>query len=79
MVCIYHRLVTFARFPCTFSEFGWAWDRIPVAHRENVPTAEFVQSLVVFLHDVSSTWMERFEAKPGDPHAALRFSTFQSL
>ena len=61
-------LVTFARFLGAFSELGWAWNRIPVSHRKNVPTAEFIESLVVFLYGVSNTWMERFGAKPGDPY-----------
>jgi hypothetical protein len=61
-------LVTFARFLGSFSELGWAWNRIPVARRKNVPTAEFVESLVVFLYGISNTWMERFGAKPGDPY-----------
>ena len=61
-------LVIFARFLGSFSELGWAWNRIPVAHREHVPTAEFVESLVVFLYGISNTWMERFGAKAGDPY-----------
>ena len=61
-------LVTFARFLGSFSELGWAWNRIPVAHRKNVPTVEFVESLVVFLYGISNTWMERFGAKAGDPY-----------
>ena len=63
-------LVTFARFLGSFSELGWAWNRIPVAHRKNVPTAEFVESFVVFLYGISNTWMERFGAEPGDPYTA---------
>lgn len=61
-------LITFARFLGSFSELGWAWNRIPVTHRKNVPTAEFVESLVVFLYGISNTWMERFGAKAGDPY-----------
>lgn len=61
-------LVTFARFLGSFSELGWAWNRIPVARRKNVPTAEFVESLVVFIYGITNTWMERFGAKPGDPY-----------
>ena len=61
-------LVTFARFLGSFSELGWAWNRIPVAHRKNVPTAEFVESFIIFLYGISNTWMERFGAKPGDPY-----------
>jgi len=62
-------LVTFARFLGSFSELGWAWNRIPIARRKHVPTAEFVESLVVFLYGISNTWMERFGAKPGDPYS----------
>ena len=36
--------------------------------QENVPTAEFVDSLVIFLYDISNTWVEEFGAKPGDPY-----------
>ena len=61
-------LATFARFLGSFSELGWAWNRIPVAHRKNVPTAEFVESFVVFLYGITNTWMERFGAKAGDPY-----------
>lgn len=31
-------LVTFARFLAPFSEPSWAWNKIPAAHRKNVPT-----------------------------------------
>ena len=61
-------LVTFARYLGSFSELGWAWNRLPVASRKGVPTAEFVESLVIFLYGISNTWMERFGAKPGDPY-----------
>lgn len=61
-------LVTFARFLGSFSELGWAWNKIPVSHRNNVPTAEWVESFVIFLYGISNTWMERFGAKPGDPY-----------
>ena len=61
-------LVTFARFLGSFSELGWAWNRIPVAHRRNVPTAEFVESFVIFLYGISNTWMERFGVEAGDPY-----------
>ncbi|KAI0080640.1 hypothetical protein K474DRAFT_148504 [Panus rudis PR-1116 ss-1] len=57
-------LVTFARFLGSFSEFGWAWNRAPA---RDYPSAEFVESLVIFLYGISNTWMERFGAKPGDP------------
>ena len=61
-------LLTFARFLGSFSELGWAWNRIPVARRKNVPAADFVESLIIFLYGITNTWMERFGAKPGDPY-----------
>ncbi|PIL36919.1 hypothetical protein GSI_00609 [Ganoderma sinense ZZ0214-1] len=60
-------LVTFARFLGAFSDLGWAWNRAP-KHHGRYPTAEFVESLVIFLYGVTNTWMERFGAHPGDPY-----------
>ena len=39
----------------------------PRRPQEIVPTAEFVESLVIFLYGIN-TWVERFGAKPGDPY-----------
>lgn len=58
-------LVTFARFLGAFSELGWAWNRAPIG--KNV-SAEFVESLVIFVYGITNTWMERFGAHPGDPY-----------
>jgi len=58
-------LVTFARFLGSFSELGWSWNRAPSA---GYPSAEFVESLVIFLYGITNTWMERFGAHPGDPY-----------
>ncbi|TCD66945.1 hypothetical protein EIP91_000723 [Steccherinum ochraceum] len=57
-------LVTFARFLGSFSEHGWAWNRAP---SRSYPSAEFVESFVIFLYGITNTWMERFGALPGDP------------
>lgn len=57
--------MTFARFLGLFAEYGWAWNKAP----SGVPyTAEFVESLVIFVYGISNTWMERFGASPGDPY-----------
>jgi hypothetical protein len=61
-------LVTFARFLGAFSDWGWAWNYIPGLRYKNVPTAEFVESAVIFLYGATNTWMERFGANPGDPY-----------
>lgn len=58
-------LATFARFLGSFSELGWAWNRAP---NRLYPSAEFVESAVIFTYGVTNTWMERFGAKPGDPY-----------
>ena len=60
-------LVSFARFLGAFSELGWAWNRAP-RHHGKYPTAEFVESTVIFLYGATNTWMERFGAHPGDPY-----------
>ncbi|OBZ76401.1 putative membrane protein C3B8.06 [Grifola frondosa] len=58
-------LVTFARYLGSFSELGWAWNRAPF---KQYPSAEFVESLVIFVYGITNTWMERFGAHPGDPY-----------
>ncbi|KAJ7622044.1 hypothetical protein FB45DRAFT_753512 [Roridomyces roridus] len=57
-------LLTFARFLGFCAEMGWAWNRAP---SPGYPTAELVESLVIFLYGATNTWMERFSAMPGDP------------
>ncbi|KAH9998402.1 hypothetical protein BJV77DRAFT_1058788 [Russula vinacea] len=58
-------LVTFARFLGSFSELGWAWNCAPSGQHVS---AEFVESLVIFVYGITNTWMERFGAHPGDPY-----------
>ncbi|KAG1832991.1 hypothetical protein EV424DRAFT_1469245 [Suillus variegatus] len=58
-------LVTFARYLGSFSELGWAWNISPSG--EHV-SAEFVESLVIFLYGITNTWMERFGVHSGDPY-----------
>ncbi|KAJ7742459.1 hypothetical protein DFH07DRAFT_836540 [Mycena maculata] len=58
-------LFTFARFLGYCSELGWSWNRAPTS---GYPTAEFVESFLVFFYGITNTWMERFGANPGDPY-----------
>lgn len=58
-------LVAFARYLGSFSELGWAWNISPTG--EHV-SAEFVESLVIFLYGITNTWMERFGIRSGDPY-----------
>jgi len=57
-------LVSFARFLGSFAELGWAWNKSP---KSGGVSAEFVESLVIFVYGATNTWMERFGAHPGDP------------
>ncbi|KAI5116542.1 hypothetical protein M0805_004325 [Coniferiporia weirii] len=59
-------LVSFARFLGSFSELGWAWNRSP--RLDKAPSAEFVESFVIFLYGITNTWMERFGVEPGSPY-----------
>ncbi|KAK6981557.1 hypothetical protein R3P38DRAFT_3460063 [Favolaschia claudopus] len=60
-------LISFARFLGWCSEVGWAWNRATPSHA-GYPTAEMVESTVIFLYGATNTWMERFGAEPGDPY-----------
>lgn len=57
-------LLTFGRFLGSFAERGWSWNRPPTP---DYHSAEFVESLVIFLYGTTNMWMERFGANPGDP------------
>ncbi|KAJ6599205.1 cytoplasmic protein [Mycena vulgaris] len=57
-------LITFARFLGWCSELGWSWNRAPTS---GYPSAEFVESFLIFFYGITNTWMERFGANPGDP------------
>ncbi|KAF5393753.1 hypothetical protein D9757_000156 [Collybiopsis confluens] len=56
-------LVSFARYLGAFAELGWAWNRAPSV---GYPSAEFIESFVIFLYGITNTWMERFGAHAGD-------------
>ena len=77
-IFFWYGVLTFARYLGAFGEYGWAWNKRPTPEntthsraafwRRNMPSAEFVESLVIFLYGVSNTWLERLGAKPGDPY-----------
>ncbi|KAJ7095247.1 cytoplasmic protein [Mycena belliarum] len=62
-------LTTFARFLGWSAHLGWSWNRAPAS---GYPTAEFVESFIIFFYGITNTWMERkvctFGANPGDPY-----------
>ncbi|SJX65119.1 uncharacterized protein SRS1_15940 [Sporisorium reilianum f. sp. reilianum] len=72
-------LLTFGRYLGAYADCGWAWNKRPsataasgrrglAAWRRSMPSAEFVECLVIFVYGASNTWMERFGAAPGDPY-----------
>ncbi|TKY88611.1 hypothetical protein EX895_002600 [Sporisorium graminicola] len=72
-------LLTFGRYLGAYADCGWAWNKRPSAQavsagrglaawRRSMPSAEFVECLVIFVYGASNTWMERFGAAPGDPY-----------
>lgn len=77
-IFFWYGVLTFARYLGAFGEYGWAWNKRPTPEnsthsraafwRRNMPSAEFVESLVIFLYGISNTWLERLGAKPGDPY-----------
>ncbi|BGP24890.1 integral membrane protein [Rhodotorula toruloides] len=57
-IFVWYGLLTFARYCGAFSSLGWAWNRHP-ARNNSIWTAEFVESLVIFIYGSTNTWMER--------------------
>lgn len=47
-------LLTFARFLGAFADLGWAWND-PPASAASYPSAEFVESAVVFTYGITNT------------------------
>ncbi|GAA5923680.1 hypothetical protein JCM1841_004825 [Sporobolomyces salmonicolor] len=57
-IFLWYGLLTFARYCGGMSSLGWAWNRHPTRH-DSIWTAEFVESLVIFVYGSTNTWMER--------------------
>lgn len=65
-IFFWYGLLSFGRYMGAYADMGWAWNRQPT--KRNVPTAEWVECLVIFIYGATNTWMERFSAAPGDPY-----------
>lgn len=71
-IFFWYGLLSFGRYLGAYADLGWAWNRQPSASRKGEPTAvsaEFVECLVIFIYGATNTWMERFNAAPGDPYS----------
>ncbi|KAF7373849.1 hypothetical protein MSAN_00596800 [Mycena sanguinolenta] len=69
-------VLSFARYLGWCSEIGWSWNR---ARSSGYPTAEMVESTVIFLYGATNTWMERFGAKAGILSPQSKFNTLALL
>ncbi|KDQ16101.1 hypothetical protein BOTBODRAFT_31175 [Botryobasidium botryosum FD-172 SS1] len=68
-IFLLYGVLTFARYLGAFADLGWAWNRLPhTVRRRQPPSAEMVESSLIFLYGVTNTWMERFGAEPGSPY-----------
>ena len=76
-IFFWYGLFTFARFLGAYADCGWAWNKRPSPKtnkknasgwRRSMPSAEFIECLVIFVYGSTNTWMERFGARPGDPY-----------
>lgn len=68
-IFFWYGLLTFARYLGAFAEYGWAWNARPQHKRHSpLPSAEMIESFVIFFYGITNTWMERFGAQPGDPY-----------
>ncbi|KAF8324437.1 uncharacterized protein EI90DRAFT_2934701 [Cantharellus anzutake] len=63
-------ILTFCRYLGAFAKYGWAWNRVTTTSRHfGGPTAEMVESTVIFTYGITNTWLERTGAKPGAPYS----------
>ncbi|CAD6884460.1 unnamed protein product [Tilletia controversa] len=73
-IFFWYGLLTFGRYVGAYAEHGWAWNARPKSRTTArrvavaVPSAEFVECLVIFIYGATNTWMERFGANAGDPY-----------
>ena len=66
-IFFWYGLLTLGRWMGCFSEMGWAWNVRPpvgfVGHRKAaMPSAEFVESFVIFLYGASNVFLEHLAA-----------------
>ncbi|KAI5451422.1 hypothetical protein NCC49_001728 [Naganishia albida] len=68
-IFFWYGLLTFGRYLGAFAEYGWAWNaRSPHKRHSSLPSAEMIESFVIFFYGITNTWMERIGAAPGSPY-----------
>lgn len=65
-IFLWYGLLTLGRWLGSFADLGWAWNLKPttseVGWKARVPTAEFVESFVIFLYGCTTVFMEHLAA-----------------
>jgi cytochrome b561 len=66
-IFFWYGLLTLGRWMGCFADMGWAWNVKPpvgIVNRRvfRMPSAEFVESFVIFLYGVSNVWLEHLAA-----------------
>lgn len=68
-IFFWYGLLTLGRWLGSFADFGWAWNLKPtrseVGWKARVPTAEFVESFVIFLYGCINVFLEHLAAWGG--------------
>ena len=70
-IFVWYGLLTLGRWMGCFSQLGWAWNVKPPINTR-IPSAEFVESFVIFLYGASNVWLEHLAAW-GDAWSAQDF------
>ncbi|KAK0364398.1 hypothetical protein LTR02_008440 [Friedmanniomyces endolithicus] len=70
-IFVWYGVLTLGRWMGAFSEFGWAWNvrpKYPVVARwkTRVPSAEFVESFVIWLYGASNVFLEHLNNLGGE-------------
>ncbi|KAH0283699.1 hypothetical protein KCU62_g8820, partial [Aureobasidium sp. EXF-3399] len=66
-IFLWYGILTLGRWMGAFSDYGWAWNvkpRYPLVSRfaARLPSAEFVESFVIFLYGASNVFLEHLNA-----------------
>ncbi|KAK3074532.1 hypothetical protein LTR53_002952 [Teratosphaeriaceae sp. CCFEE 6253] len=72
-IFVWYGVLTLGRWMGAFSEFGWAWNirpEYPIVARwkTRVPSAEFVESFVIWLYGASNVFLEHLNNWGGEWH-----------
>lgn len=66
-IFFWYGLLTLGRWMGCFAELGWAWNVKPTvgvisSRKAAIPSAEFVESFVIFFYGASNVWLEHLAA-----------------